>query len=102
MRPARPRRPSPPPASWARPRATAGTAAATAAAPAPLAGDTAAKVHCYGKGVRPGRQIAHGSLVGASAADVDSVRQRATTVADIIRNGRAHSVAAPGTSEETA
>jgi len=70
--------------------------------PAALASEPAAKVHCYGKAVRPGRKIGHVNLVGTSAADVDSVRQRATTVADIIRNGRAHAGARPATSEETA
>lgn len=57
--------------------------------PAALATEPAAKVHCYGKAVRPGRKIGHVNLVGASPADVDSVRQRAAAVADIIRNGRA-------------
>ena len=44
--------------------------------PAALASEPAAKVHCYGKAVRPGRKIGHVNLVGTSAADVDSVRQR--------------------------
>jgi 5-(carboxyamino)imidazole ribonucleotide synthase len=70
--------------------------------PAALASEPAAKVHCYGKAVRPGRKIGHVNLVGTSAADVDSVRQRATIVADIIRNGRAHAGTMPATSEETA
>jgi 5-(carboxyamino)imidazole ribonucleotide synthase len=70
--------------------------------PAALASEPAAKVHCYGKSVRPGRKIGHVNLVGASAAEVDSVRQRATTVANIIRNGRDQSAAAPGNFEETA
>ena len=70
--------------------------------PAALASEPAAKVHCYGKSVRPGRKIGHVNLVGASAADVDSVRQRATTVADIIRDGRTAGRRRTGTSEENA
>jgi 5-(carboxyamino)imidazole ribonucleotide synthase len=69
--------------------------------PAALATEPAAKVHCYGKSVRPGRKIGHVNLVGASAADVDSLRQRATTVANIIRDGRLPA-AATGKTEETA
>jgi 5-(carboxyamino)imidazole ribonucleotide synthase len=56
--------------------------------PLALAYEPAAKVHCYGKSVRPGRKIGHVNLLGASAADVDTIRQRATVVADIIRDGR--------------
>jgi len=70
--------------------------------PLAMATEPAAKIHCYGKAVRPGRKIGHVNLVGASAADVDSVRQRATTVADIIRDGRASARTASGNSEETA
>ena len=70
--------------------------------PAALASEPAAKVHCYGKAVRPGRKIGHVNLVGGSAADVESVRQRAGTVAAIIRDGRAQAGTAPGTSEENA
>jgi 5-(carboxyamino)imidazole ribonucleotide synthase len=68
--------------------------------PAALAAEPAAKVHCYGKSVRPGRKIGHVNLVGASAADVDSLRQRATVVANIIRDGRLPATAS-GTTEET-
>jgi 5-(carboxyamino)imidazole ribonucleotide synthase len=56
--------------------------------PAALASEPAAKVHCYGKSVRPGRKIGHVNLVGDSTDDVDSVRRRATRVASIIRDGR--------------
>ncbi|KIS28269.1 phosphoribosylaminoimidazole carboxylase [Arthrobacter sp. SPG23] len=69
--------------------------------PLAMASEPAAKIHCYGKAVRPGRKIGHVNLVGASASDVDSVRQRATTVANIIRDGRAPARTAPGNSEET-
>ena len=57
--------------------------------PQALAAEPAAKVHCYGKSVRPGRKIGHVNLVGASASDVESVRYRAGLVAGIIRDGRA-------------
>jgi 5-(carboxyamino)imidazole ribonucleotide synthase len=56
--------------------------------PMALAAEPAAKVHCYGKSVRPGRKIGHVNLVGASTAEVESVRRRATAVAGIIRDGR--------------
>lgn len=56
--------------------------------PLALASEPAAKVHCYGKSVRPGRKIGHVNLVGSSTAEVESVRQRATMVANIIRDGR--------------
>lgn len=69
--------------------------------PAALAAEPAAKVHCYGKAVRPGRKIGHVNLVGSSTADVDAVRQRAGAVANIIRDGRPQAGTA-GTSEENA
>lgn len=56
--------------------------------PTALAYEPAAKVHCYGKSVRPGRKIGHVNLVGSAVSDVDSIRQRATAVANIIRDGR--------------
>jgi 5-(carboxyamino)imidazole ribonucleotide synthase len=56
--------------------------------PLALASEPAAKVHCYGKSVRPGRKIGHVNLVGSSTAEVESVRRRAGTVAGIIRDGR--------------
>jgi 5-(carboxyamino)imidazole ribonucleotide synthase len=56
--------------------------------PLALAYEPAAKIHCYAKSVRPGRKIGHVNLLGASAADVDTIRRRATAVADIIRDGR--------------
>jgi 5-(carboxyamino)imidazole ribonucleotide synthase len=70
--------------------------------PAALAAEPAAKVHCYGKSVRPGRKIGHVNLVGASVADVGSLRQRATAVASIIRDGRLPADAGPATTEENA
>jgi 5-(carboxyamino)imidazole ribonucleotide synthase len=70
--------------------------------PAALASEPAAKVHCYGKAVRPGRKIGHVNLVGTSTAEVESVRARAATVANIIRNGRVQASTSPGHPEETA
>jgi 5-(carboxyamino)imidazole ribonucleotide synthase len=68
--------------------------------PAALASEPAAKVHCYGKAVRPGRKIGHVNLVGTSTADVESLRERATRVAGIIRDGRAPAEESPRISEE--
>jgi 5-(carboxyamino)imidazole ribonucleotide synthase len=59
-----------------------------AAFPLALAFEPAAKVHCYGKSVRPGRKIGHVNLTGTAASEVDSVRSRATAVANTIRDGR--------------
>ncbi|MDQ0634874.1 5-(carboxyamino)imidazole ribonucleotide synthase [Arthrobacter pascens] len=70
--------------------------------PAALASEPAAKVHCYGKAVRPGRKIGHVNLVGTSTADVESLRERATRVAGIIRDGRAPAEESPRISEENA
>jgi 5-(carboxyamino)imidazole ribonucleotide synthase len=70
--------------------------------PAALASEPAAKVHCYGKSVRPGRKIGHVNLVGTSTDDVDSVRQRATRVASIIRDGRVPAEESARISEENA
>ncbi|WP_457967615.1 5-(carboxyamino)imidazole ribonucleotide synthase [Arthrobacter sp. D1-29] len=68
--------------------------------PVALASEPAAKVHCYGKSVRPGRKIGHVNLLGDSTADVDSLRQRASRVAGIIRDGRVPSEESPRISEE--
>ncbi|WP_426998623.1 5-(carboxyamino)imidazole ribonucleotide synthase [Pseudarthrobacter sp. N5] len=70
--------------------------------PTALASEPAAKIHCYGKEVRPGRKIGHVNLVGTSAADAASLRHRATRVANIIRDGRIPAETPPGTSEENA
>jgi len=58
-----------------------GTRAAMAAVPA-------AKVHNYGKSVRPGRKIGHVNVVGAEVLDLPSVRSSAELAAAIIRDGR--------------
>jgi 5-(carboxyamino)imidazole ribonucleotide synthase len=70
--------------------------------PAALASEPAAKVHCYGKSVRPGRKIGHVNLVGTSAAEVGSLRQRAARVAGIIRDGRVPAEETPRIFEENA
>jgi 5-(carboxyamino)imidazole ribonucleotide synthase len=68
--------------------------------PLALASEPAAKVHCYGKSVRPGRKIGHVNLAGTSSADVDSVRRRAAVVAGIIRDGRVPAEEPPAILEE--
>ncbi|MFJ5861637.1 5-(carboxyamino)imidazole ribonucleotide synthase [Pseudarthrobacter sp. NPDC092439] len=73
-----------------------------AAYPAALAAEPAAKVHCYGKSVRPGRKIGHVNLAGPSTAEVDSVRRRATIVAGIIRDGKMPAEEPAATFEENA
>ncbi len=47
-----------------------------------MARDPGAKVHVYGKGVRPGRKIGH---VNVSADDLDDARSRAEHAADYLR-----------------
>ncbi|MER7073823.1 5-(carboxyamino)imidazole ribonucleotide synthase [Terrabacter sp. NPDC000476] len=47
-----------------------------------MARDPGAKVHVYGKGVRPGRKIGH---VNVSGADLDDARERAGHAADYLR-----------------
>jgi 5-(carboxyamino)imidazole ribonucleotide synthase len=70
--------------------------------PLALASEPAAKVHCYGKSVRPGRKIGHVNLVGSSTGEVDAVRRRAGTVAGIIRDGRVPAEEPPAILEEKA
>lgn len=47
-----------------------------------MARDPEARVHLYGKGVRPGRKIGH---VNVSGTDLDDLRERAGHAADYIR-----------------
>ena len=54
---------------------------------AALAAEPRAKVHAYGKSVRPGRKIGHVNVVGTAGEEADSVRARAERVAAIIRDG---------------
>ena len=51
-----------------------------------FAADPAAKVHLYGKEVRPGRKIGHVTVLGDDLADV---RERANRAAAWLRFGRA-------------
>jgi 5-(carboxyamino)imidazole ribonucleotide synthase len=55
--------------------------------PAALAADPAAKLHAYGKSVRPGRKIGHVNLVGGPGSDPAALRERASRVAGIVRDG---------------
>ncbi|GER23845.1 N5-carboxyaminoimidazole ribonucleotide synthase [Zafaria cholistanensis] len=52
-----------------------------------LAAEPRAKVHAYGKSVRPGRKIGHVNVVGMAGENAGSVRSRAERVAAIIRDG---------------
>jgi 5-(carboxyamino)imidazole ribonucleotide synthase len=54
----------------------------TDALPAVLGRDPGAKVHLYGKEVRPGRKLGH---VTVSGDDLDDVRARATAAATLLR-----------------
>ncbi len=54
----------------------------TDALPEVLGSDPAAKVHLYGKGVRPGRKLGH---VTVSGEDLEDVRARATAAAARLR-----------------
>ncbi len=55
--------------------------------PAALAAEPTVKVHSYGKSVRPGRKIGHVTVIASTHDDVTAARARATTVANIIRDG---------------
>lgn len=50
----------------------------------PAVSDPGAKVHLYGKEVRPGRKVGHVTVMGVS---VDDVRNRAARVAATVRQG---------------
>ncbi|MDO5743008.1 MAG: 5-(carboxyamino)imidazole ribonucleotide synthase [Micrococcaceae bacterium] len=54
---------------------------------AALAAEPRAKVHAYGKSVRPGRKIGHVNVVSEPGESVDSLRARANAVASLIRDG---------------
>ncbi len=56
--------------------------------PAALVAEPTAKVHSYGKSVRPGRKIGHVNVIGSAHDDVATVRARASTAANIIRDGK--------------
>ncbi len=54
--------------------------------PAAMAAHPDAKVHTYGKGVRPGRKVGHVNVTGP-AAEVARLREEAAGAAGIIRDG---------------
>lgn len=58
-----------------------------AAFPAALAKEPGAKVHSYGKSVRPGRKIGHVNTLADEHETLESQRQRAERAARIIREG---------------
>jgi len=47
-----------------------------------------ARVHLYGKGERPGRKIGHVNLLGADAAEVANLRERAERAAHWLSHGQ--------------
>lgn len=56
--------------------------------PAALAAEPRAKVHAYGKSVRPGRKIGHVNVVAEPGETIESLRARADRVASLIRDGQ--------------
>lgn len=54
---------------------------------AALAAAPGAKVHAYGKSVRPGRKIGHVNVVANNGQTVDELRRQADLVAGLIRDG---------------
>jgi 5-(carboxyamino)imidazole ribonucleotide synthase len=53
-----------------------------------MAADPGVKVHLYGKGVRPGRKIGHVTVLGVSAAELASLRDRALRAASYLGSGK--------------
>ena len=58
-----------------------------AAYPQAMAHNPAAKIHAYGKSVRPGRKIGHVNMIARTADDLEAAKQAATEVANIIKDG---------------
>ncbi|MFC0582031.1 5-(carboxyamino)imidazole ribonucleotide synthase [Micrococcoides hystricis] len=58
-----------------------------AAYPAAMAHAPAAKIHAYGKSVRPGRKIGHVNTIAHTEADLAAARAAAHEAAAIIRDG---------------
>lgn len=56
------------------------------ALPAALDIDSGAKVHLYGKGVKPGRKIGHINVIGGRDESIEHVRARAAAVASVLRD----------------
>ncbi len=55
--------------------------------PAAMAAHPEAKIHAYGKSVRPGRKIGHVNVVAPLAEDLAAAREAAESAAAIIRDG---------------
>ncbi len=55
--------------------------------PAAMAAHPEAKIHAYGKSVRPGRKIGHVNVVAPLAEDLVAAREAAESAAAIIRDG---------------
>ncbi|MHA7155934.1 5-(carboxyamino)imidazole ribonucleotide synthase [Arthrobacter sp. TMN-50] len=55
--------------------------------PTALAAEPEAKIHAYGKDVRPGRKIGHVTAVALPGETLDTVRDRAERTAAILRDG---------------
>ncbi len=53
-----------------------------------MAAEPAAKIHAYGKSVRPGRKIGHVNAVGSNGETLASVRSRAERTAAILKDAR--------------
>jgi 5-(carboxyamino)imidazole ribonucleotide synthase len=56
--------------------------------PAALQAEPAAKIHTYGKSVRPGRKIGHVNAIALPGDTTAQVRERAERAAAILRDGR--------------
>ncbi|MBG6191899.1 5-(carboxyamino)imidazole ribonucleotide synthase [Arthrobacter sp. CAN_A212] len=56
--------------------------------PVALAAEPAAKIHAYGKDVRPGRKIGHVNAVALAGESLSTVRDRAERTAAILRDGQ--------------
>lgn len=55
--------------------------------PTALAAEPTAKIHAYGKEVRPGRKVGHVTAVALAGETLDTVRNRAERTAAILRDG---------------
>lgn len=55
----------------------------------------AAKIHLYGKSVRPGRKVGHVNVTGESLHEITTLRTQAQRAADMIRSGERSSVMSP-------
>ncbi|MFC7403077.1 5-(carboxyamino)imidazole ribonucleotide synthase [Citricoccus sp. GCM10030269] len=58
--------------------------------PGAMAAYPQAKIHTYGKSVRPGRKIGHVNVIAAAENELDEARAAATAAAAIITEGQEH------------